>query len=83
MIEGIPILDVGQSGLLALVFVLVLTDRLVWHKRLEVLQKQIEAKDAELAEVVKQNGVLLNSAIPTVNTVLTALHQAAGEGDPP
>lgn len=79
MIEGLPILDIGQSALLSIVFLAVLTDRLVWHKRLEVLQKQIETKDEHIADLTKQNTMLLQSAIPTVNSVLTALHEAAGD----
>jgi hypothetical protein len=58
---------------------MVLTDRLVWHKRLDVLQKQIDTKDALIADLAKQNGLLLDSAIPTVNGVLTALQRAAEE----
>lgn len=80
MIEGLPVLGLGQSGVLLLVVLMVLTDRLVWHKRLEVLQKQIEAKDALIASLTEQNTMMLNSAIPTVNAVLGALHEAAGDG---
>lgn len=77
MIDGLPFLDIGQSGLIALVVLLVLTDRLVWHKRLDVLQEQIITKDKQIQELTEQNGMLLKSAIPTVNNVLTALHQLA------
>lgn len=79
MLDGIPILDIGQSGLLAFVILLVLTDRLVWHKRLEVLQRQIETKDKLIADLTGQNTMLLKSAVPTVNAVLGALHEAAGD----
>ena len=82
MIEGLPVLDAGATALLALVFLMVLTDKLVWHKRLAVLQKQIEAKDEQIADLAAQNKIMLESAIPTVNAVLGALHQAAGDGGP-
>ncbi|MDF1603407.1 hypothetical protein [Nocardioides sp. YIM 152315] len=77
MIEGLPIVGVGQSTLLAFVVLLVLTDRLVWHKRLDALQQQLDKKDERIAALIEQNGVLLNSAVPTVNAVLSALHEAA------
>lgn len=77
MIDGIPILDIGQSGLIALVVIFVLTDRLVWYKRLQKLEEIIEARDAHIASLTTQNELLLKSAIPTVNGVLTALHKAA------
>lgn len=75
--EGLPVLGIGQSGVLLLVVLMVLTDKLVWHKRLRVLEKRIETVEAERAELTKQNTMLLDSAIPTVNAVLGALHQAA------
>lgn len=80
MIDGIPLLDAGATGLLALVFLAVLTDRLVWHKRLDQLQARIDVQDKTIKDLTEQNGVLLGSAIPTVNSVLNALQQAA-EGD--
>jgi len=79
VLDGIPILSLGQSGLITLVVLLVLSDRLVWHKRLTDLQKQIEAKDALITELSQQNSTLLGSAVPTVNAVLSALHRAAEE----
>jgi hypothetical protein len=82
MIEGLPVLGLGQSGVLLLVVLMVLTDRLVWHKRLDVLQKQIDAKDKQIADLAAQNKIMLESAIPTVNAVLGALHEAAGDGAP-
>lgn len=82
MIEGVPILDFAPETLLALVFLFVLTDRLVWHKRLDMIQKQLDAERTANAELLKQNNMLLDSAIPTVNAVLTALHRAAAEEGP-
>lgn len=40
MIEGIPIVDASATALLVLVFVAVLTDRLVWHKRLRACEAE-------------------------------------------
>lgn len=36
---GLPVTDLGATGLLMLVFLSVLTDRLVWHTRLTKLEK--------------------------------------------
>ena len=81
MIEGLPIGDISLGGLVTLTVLMILTDRLVWHKRIDVLQKQIDTKDALIDDLTKQNNMLLGSAIPTVNAVLGALHQAAGSED--
>ena len=81
MIEGLPIGDISLGGLVTLIVLMILTDRLVWHKRLDVLQKQIDTKDALIDDLTRQNNMLLGSAIPTVNAVLGALHQAAGSED--
>ena len=53
------------------------------QKRLDVLAKQIEAKDALIDELSKQNNMLLGSALPTVNAVMGALREAAGEKEIP
>ena len=76
MLDGVPILGIGQSGLLALVVLFVLTDRLVWHKRLDELQRQLTAKDEQLTEALKQNSLLMGSAVPATNAVMNALHKA-------
>lgn len=80
MIDGLPIVAMGPGALLSLVVLLVLTDRLVWYKRLRVLEQRIAAQDELIGNLSRQNSMLLGSAIPTVNSVLTALHQAA-EGE--
>lgn len=77
--EGLPLGNIGATGLLALVVLMILTDRLVWHKRLDILTKRIEVQDETIKALTEQNTMLLNSAIPTVNAVLGALHQAAGD----
>jgi hypothetical protein len=76
MLDGVPILGIGQSGLIALVVLFVLTDRLVWHKRLDELKKQLDAKDEQLSEALKQNSLLMGSAVPATNAVMNALHKA-------
>lgn len=80
MIDGLPIANIGATGLLTVVVLLILTDRLVWYKRLRVLEERISAQDELIGNLTRQNSMLLGSAIPTVNSVLTALHQAA-EGE--
>lgn len=79
MIEGLPVVGLTQSGIILLVVLMVLTDRLVPGRRLKVLQDRIDTQDALIASLTEQNTMMLNSAIPTVNTVLGALHQAAGD----
>lgn len=37
-LDGIPIVDTTATGLLVLVFLSVLTDRLVWHTRLKEIK---------------------------------------------
>ncbi len=77
MVDGLPIGSLSASGLLALVVLLIITDRLVWYKRLKPLTERIEKQDELIHELTEQNKMLLNSAVPTVNSVLTALHRAA------
>lgn len=81
MIEGFPLVSMGPTALLSLVVLLVLTDRLVWYKRLQVLEKRLAASEELNAQLAKQNTMLLGSAIPTVNSVLSALNQAARGDD--
>lgn len=83
MIEGLPLTNIGATGLLTLVVLLILTDRLVWHRRLDTLSKRIEKQDELISELSKQNSVLLGSAVPTVNAVLSALQQAADDKGSP
>jgi hypothetical protein len=78
MIEGLSVLGIGQGGLLLLIVLMVLTDRLVWHKRLDTLQKRVDTQAKLIEDLTAQNGLLLKSAIPTVNAVLGALNEAAG-----
>lgn len=79
MIEALPVVGIGQGGILLLVVWLVLTDRLVPGRRLAALEKRIETQDQTIRDLTAQNGLMLESAIPTVNSVLTALQAAAGE----
>lgn len=77
--DGLPVGNIGAGGLVVFIVLLILTDRLVWHKRLDVVTKRVETQDELISELTRQNTMLLNSAIPTVNAVLTALHTAAGD----
>ena len=43
MIEGVPVVNLGAGGLVTFVVLLILTDRLIWHKRL----RQAEAERDE------------------------------------
>lgn len=79
MIEGLPLVGVGAPGLLGLVFLLVITDRLVWHKRLDKLEQAMLTQQEENGELRRQVTLLLESSIPTVNAVLGALRDAAGD----
>lgn len=42
MIDGLPVLDIGAGGLVALVVLAVLTDRLVWHTRLKKVEEELD-----------------------------------------
>jgi hypothetical protein len=84
MIEGVPVADIGPWALVSLIVLLVLTDKLVPGRRIRALEQQLATKDETIAkkdqtisELAHQNRVMLDSAIPTVNNVLSALHQAA------
>ncbi|MFL6276277.1 MAG: HAMP domain-containing protein, partial [Blastocatellia bacterium] len=46
-------------------------------KRLDIIAKQLETERELNLELAKQNTMMLGSAIPTVNSVLSALHRAA------
>lgn len=82
-IAGIPVADFTSTALLGLVFLLVLTDKLVWHKRLVKRDERIKALEATVTNLTEQNGLMLRSAMPTVDGVLKALHTAANEVDQP
>lgn len=79
MIDGIPVLDIGQGALLALVILMILTDRLVPGRRLTTLQARLEVLDETNRHLAEQNDTLLKSVVPTVNGVLGALHQGLVE----
>lgn len=78
MFDGISVLGLSQSGLLAIVVLLILTDRLVPRGRLSEKQKRIDAQDAIIKELAEQNSLLLKS-VPLVNSVMGALHRAAND----
>lgn len=80
MIEGVPIVQTSASALLGLVVLLVLTDRLVWFRRLRVLEARIATQDETIAHLSKQNTMLMDALIPPAAAVFKALHEnAAGD----
>jgi hypothetical protein len=46
---------------------------------IKTLREQVQVKDDLNAQLAEQNGVLMGSAVPTVNAVMNALRQAAGD----
>ena len=80
MIEGLPIGSLTGPAALTLVALLVITEKLIWHKRYAEVKAQNEALLKQNAELIHQNGLLLNSAVPATNAVMSALHQALEEG---
>ena len=82
-IVGIPVGALAPSALLGLTVLLILTDRLVWHKRLDALEKKVEEwqKEAEAwkaaaDETSKQNAAMLRAFGPTLTDLLHGLRRA-------
>ena len=80
---GIPVGALAPSALLGLTVLLILTDRLVWHKRLEAMerkveewQKEAEAWKASAEETSKQNAAMLRAFGPTLTDFLQGLRRA-------
>lgn len=44
MWQGLSAVDIGSTALLGLVVLLLLTDKLIWHKRLENLEKDYKER---------------------------------------
>lgn len=66
-----PYVDVGATGLLVLVFLAVLTDRLVWHTRLRAVERE---RDEWKAHALNALGVA--DKLTVQGEVTTALVQA-------
>ena len=82
-IVGIPVGALAPSALLGLTVLLILTDRLVWHKRLDALEKKVEEwqKEAEAwkaaaDETSKQNAAMLRAFGPTLTDFQQGLRRA-------
>lgn len=80
---GIPVGALAPSALLGLTVLLILTDRLVWHKRLDAMerkveewQKEAEAWKAAADETAKQNAAMLRAFGPTLTDFLSGLRRA-------
>ena len=76
MIEGLPVGELSGPAALVLIAVLVITEKLIWHKRYDEVKRENEALRHDNAELTRQNGLLLNSSVPATNAVMNALHQA-------
>lgn len=68
---------IGPSGLISFVIYLILTDRLVWHRRLAKRDERITILERQNVELLEQNGLLLRAGLPTVIATLDALRQSA------
>lgn len=82
--EAVPWPQVGVAGLGWFIAGMCLwglfTGRFVTRREADLAADRIQAQDKIIAELTHQNGMLLNSAIPTVDAVLNALHEAADVG---
>lgn len=87
MIESLPWpAQVGVAGLgwfVAFLFLYgLITGRwIVTRREADLAQKRVDAQDKIISEQAQQIGLLLNSAVPTVDAVLRALRDAADLGD--
>lgn len=52
--DGLPLVDLGATGLLVLVFLSVLTDKLIWHTRLAKVERE---RDEWKAHALRALGV--------------------------
>jgi hypothetical protein len=85
MPDGFSVLSLSQSGLLGLVVLFILTDRLVPRRRLADELKLIETQAQEIKrqglvikELTEQNALLLQ-VVPLVNSTMEAIQKSAGE----
>jgi hypothetical protein len=80
---------VGVVGVVLLVGWLIWTGRLVtkptheevtrsYREQLEKSESLSREQRILLNQLTEQNGILLESSVPTVNAVMSALHRAAG-----
>lgn len=83
MIEGLPWpAQVGVAGLGWFLFCVTMygfiTGRwLISRREADADRERIKTQDITIATLAKQNSVLLESALPTLNAFLTALQDAA------
>jgi hypothetical protein len=85
MPDGFSVLSLSQSGLLGLVVLFILTDRLVPRRRLadkmkliETREQRIERQDLIIKELTEQNTLLLQ-VVPLINSTIDAIQKSAGE----
>ena len=84
---GIPVsaLGIGSGWALVALFVIMLFRGQIVTRRehenaVAALREQVATLTETSKHLAEQNSVMLGSAMPTVNSVLTALHQAAEGG---
>ena len=87
---GIPVGALAPSALLGLTVLLILTDRLVWHKRLDAAELRADAAEQRASEweqeaeawkesareTSKQNAAMLRAFGPTLTDFLQGLRRA-------
>lgn len=77
---GLTARDAGLGSIVVLVVLLILTDKLVWHKRLRVLEKRVERWEGIALTALGVADKLTVQAEVT-NEVLTRLPDPAAKGN--
>lgn len=65
------------------IFRALLSGNLLTRREAEAMSNRIKYLEEENTELARQNGLMLRSALPVTNSVLTALRQAAEGGTGP
>lgn len=77
----IPYVDVGATGLLVIVFLSVLTDRLIWHTRLAKVEKERDEWKAHALRALGVADKLTVQGEVTTAIVASLPDPGAREGD--
>lgn len=80
-IAGIPLVPIGQIGLLSVTILLVLTDKLIWHKRLDKAEKDRDRWQQVALEALGVANVLTVQGEVTTAIVANLPDPAAGRKD--
>lgn len=79
-LTGLPIVDWSATGLLALVMLLVLTDKLIWHKRLQKAEADRDRwQDAALRALGVADKLTIQGEVTTA--LVAQLPDPAGRED--